>query len=205
MVRRERAPGPARSVDVADLPDDIVALIDALGPGEHLVVTRDGASIATVSSTVDVVRGAVVARDVPEDEAPIDYDGVTVVATAMELSATARVALSDQLGADYVVLDLHAAPVTADVLLIPPGSPQLIEGLRAMFPEARVVITEIEDPELGVRYQGPVGRLLDAGADAYLPPATVPVLARQLEYTLHQGRELTGGARGPLELAPGQE
>ncbi|WP_235031055.1 hypothetical protein [Nonomuraea solani] len=191
------------------LPEDVVALIDALEPGVTLVLTRDGASIATISSTVDVVQGAVVEGDAPDEagdqapiDAPIDHDGVTVVATAMELSAAARVTLSTQLGTDYVVLDMHAAPATADVLLIPPGSPQLIAALRSMFPKARVVITEIEDDELGVQYHGPVRRLLAAGADAYLPPATLPLLARQLDYTLNQGREITGGAAAPLEIAP---
>ncbi|MEU1722952.1 hypothetical protein [Nonomuraea sp. NPDC005692] len=205
MVRRGRAARPAPRIDVARLPEDVVALVDALEPGESLVLTRDGASIATISSTVDVVQGAVVDRgapDEPDDPPPVGHDDVTVVATAMELSNAARVALSDRLGADYVVLDMHAAPATADVLLVPAGSPQLIAGLRSMFPKARVVVTEIEDPELGVRYHGPVRRLLDAGADAYLPPATVPLLARQLDHVLGQGRELTGGATAPLQIAP---
>ncbi|MEV4067427.1 hypothetical protein [Nonomuraea dietziae] len=205
MVIRKRAPRSTQRIDVTRLPEDVVALIDALGPGENVVVTRDGASIATISSTVDVVQGAIVERGAPDgadDQAPTDYESVTVVVTAMALSKKARVALSTQLGADYVVLDMHAAPATADVLLVPAGSPQLIGALRSMFPKARVVVTEIEDPELGVRYHGPVRRLLDAGADAYLPPATLPLLARQLDYTLSQGREIAGGAAAPLQIAP---
>ncbi|MFI6925241.1 response regulator transcription factor [Nonomuraea spiralis] len=205
-MTRRRAPRSPQQIDVTRLPDDVVAIIDALEPGENVILTRNGASIATISSTVAVVQGAVVDRAAPdetEDQPPVDYESVTVVATAMELSAAARVALSTQLGADYVVLDLHAAPVTADVLLVPAGSPQLIAGLRSMFPKARVVVTEIEDPELGVRYDGPIRRLLDAGADAYLPPATLPILARQLDHTLNQGRELTGGGTAtPLQIAP---
>ncbi|MGW5682178.1 hypothetical protein [Nonomuraea sp. NPDC003754] len=208
MVIRKRAARSAQRIDVIRLPEDVVALIDALEPGEELVVTRDGASIATISSTIDVVQGAIVDRDAPDeadDQAPIDYDGVTVVATAMELSAAARVALSTQLGADYVVLDMHAAPKTTDVLLVPPGSPQLIGALRSMFPEARVIVTEIEDHELGVNYHGPVRRLLNAGADAYLPPASLPRLARQLDYTLNHAHEITGGAAAPLQIAAGTE
>ncbi|MFI6325967.1 hypothetical protein ACIBG8_51210 [Nonomuraea sp. NPDC050556] len=189
-------------IDVTRLPEDVVALIDALEPGESLVLTRDGASIATISSTVDVVQGAVVTAP---DETPVDYESVTVVATAMSLSTAARVALSKQLGTDYVVLDMHAAPATTDVLLIPPGSPQLIGALRAQFPKARIIITEIDDPELRVQYQGPVGRLLAAGADAYLPPATLPALARQLDYTLNQGRELTGETAARRQLEPPPE
>ena len=95
---------------------------------------------------------------------------------------------------------MRAAPTTADVLLAPAGSPQLIASLRSMFPKARVVITEIEDEELGVNYQGPVQRLLNAGADAYLPAMSVPRLARQLDYTLTHGLQLTGGIAVPLAI-----
>ncbi|MEV0160583.1 hypothetical protein [Nonomuraea fuscirosea] len=206
MIRKRTPRATTPRVEVTRLPDDVVALIDALEPGAEIILTRDGASIATVSSTIDVVEGAVVDRAAPDDEpgeqAPPDYDGVTVVVTAMELSKAARLALSTQLGADYVVLDLHAAPATADVLLVPAGSPQLIAALRSSFPRARVVVTEIEDPELGVRYHGPVRRLLDAGADAYLPPATLPLLARQLDHTLNQGRELAASSATPLQIGP---
>ncbi|MFD0474705.1 hypothetical protein ACFQ0B_45525 [Nonomuraea thailandensis] len=122
MITRKRAARPAQRIDVTRLPEDVVALIDGLEPGEHLVITRDGGPMATVSSTVDVVQGAVVDRETPAEEpgqAPADHESMTVVATAMELSAAARVALSTQLGADYVVLDMHVAPATADVLLVP--------------------------------------------------------------------------------------
>ncbi|WP_225878361.1 hypothetical protein [Spongiactinospora rosea] len=188
-----------------------MALIDALEPGEALAVTRDGQAIATISSTVAVIQGTIVDRDAAEgtdaaeERPPTDYDGVTVVATAMELSAKARTSLSAQLGADYVVLDMNAAPTTADVLLVPSVSPQLIAALRPMFPKARIIVTEIEDSELGVNYQGPVRRLLDAGADAYMPPSNVPHLARQLDYTLTHGNQLVAGVAAPLEIAPATE
>ncbi|MEV7007469.1 hypothetical protein [Streptosporangium sp. NPDC051022] len=201
----ERAARAARRIDVTRLPEDVVALIDALEPGEDLVVTRDGRSIATISSTLRVLHGAVVDPGTPEEadeRPPVDYDGVTVVATAMKLSAAARMSLSTQLGAGYVVLDMNAAPATADVLLAPPISPQLIASLRSMFPKARLIITEIEDDELGVSYHGPVRRLLDAGAEAYLPPATVPRLARRLDYTLTHWRQITGDVTAPPEIGP---
>lgn len=204
----KRAARATPSIDVARLPEDVLALIDALEPGEELVITRGGASIAAISSTLRVLHGTVVdpgTAQEADEQPPIDYDNVTVVATAMELSASARVSLSTQLGPDYVVLDMNAAPTTADVLLTPPVSPQLIAGLRSMFPKARVIITEIEDDELGVNYHGPVRRLLDAGAEAYLPPATIPRLARQLDYTLTHGHQITGEVATPLEIAPATE
>ncbi|MGC5012909.1 hypothetical protein ACLQ2R_19275 [Streptosporangium sp. DT93] len=204
-MAKKRAARVARSIDVTRLPEDVLALVDALEPGEELLVTRDGASIAAISGTLPVLHGTVVDPGTPEEtgeQAPIDHDGVTVVATAMKLSASARRALSSRLGPDYVVLDMHAAPTTADVLLTPPVSPQLIAGLKSMFPKARVIVTEIEDDELGVDYHGPVRRLLDAGAEAYLPPATIPRLARQLDHTLTRLRQVTGDTTAPAELEP---
>ncbi|MFJ6015319.1 hypothetical protein [Streptomyces sp. NPDC092952] len=176
----------ARAIDAGRLPEDVLALVDALGPGEELVITRDGAPFARVSPvTRTVLVGTVVAPPNAPEEGSRPPDGsVTVVATAMELSDTARTALSDRLGPDYIVLDMRSAPRSADVLLVPPVSPQLIGSLRSSFPDARVVVTEIEDPELGVDYQGPVRRLLDAGAELYLPPATLPRLADQLAHAL---------------------
>lgn len=176
-------------IDVGRLPKDVVDLIDALGPGENLVVTRDGEPVATISG-------------VRSEPPRTDYDDVTVVATAMKLSASARRSLSAELGSDYLVLDLHSAPATADVLLVPPVSPQLIGSLRAKFPKARVVLAEVEDAELGVSYHGPVRRLLDAGAETYLTSANVPHLARQLDHAVTQRQQLGGGAATPLEISP---
>lgn len=178
-----------RRVDVSRLPREVAELIDALPPGEDLVVTRDGEVIATISSTGGAPRPA---AEIADD--------VTVVATAMRLSESARAKLSAELGADYIVIDMHAAPATADVLLVPPVSPQLIGNLRRSFPKARVVVAEIDDAELGVSYQGPVRRLLDAGATTYLPSTTIPHLAKQLDRTVTHERQLTGGARARREI-----
>jgi hypothetical protein len=171
-----------RRIDAADLPDEVVALIDALGPDEELVITRNGRSIATIDRTYGVF-----APDALTDgtDHPT-YDDVTVVATAMELSDEVRAALSAALGADYIVLDLHAAPVSTDVLLVPPVSPQLVGNLRSMFPKAQVVVAEIEDPDLGVSFRGPIRRLIDAGADTYLASTTIPHLATQLDHAVNQ-------------------
>lgn len=182
---------PAAVIDVARLPEDVVALIDALGPGESLVITRDGVPIAAVAGTG--------AARVDAGPGPTVHD-VTVVATAMTLSRSARASLSAALGGDYIVLDLHAAPATADVLLVPPSSPQLIGLLREKFPKARVIVTEVEDNGLGVSYRGPVRRMLDAGADDYLPSTTIRRLARQLDHNLTRHRELSAGATTRVEI-----
>ncbi len=179
----------ARWVDATQLPEELVALLDSLGPGEDVRITRDGRTIGTMTGTVLEDRFAAAASE-----------EVTVVATAMKLSASARSSLSDRLGPGYVVLDMHAAPASVDVLLVPPVSPQLIANFRALYPKARVVIAEIEDAELGVRYEGPVRRLLDAGAEVYLPSSTIPRLAEHLDRTMTQLRRLTGDTSAPLTI-----
>ncbi|MER5267015.1 hypothetical protein ABTZ99_33460 [Actinosynnema sp. NPDC002837] len=178
-------------IDATRLPEDVVALLDALSPGESLVVTRDGVPIATVTATAEP-RG-----DAGPDPAVHD---VTVVATAMKLSRSARASLSAALGEDYIVLDLHAAPKTADVLLAPPGSPQLIGLLRSMFPKARVIVTEVEDDGLAVSYHGPVRRMLDAGADGYLTSTTIGRLARQLDHDVTRHRSLAAGGATTIAI-----
>ncbi|UOX89996.1 hypothetical protein MUY14_05000 [Amycolatopsis sp. FBCC-B4732] len=194
---------PAGRIDAALLPEGLVALIDALGSGEDLLITRNGEPIATISSA----RGAfgaetadTLGRHHSTAEGSPAGEDVTVVATAMKLSESARSSLSDKLGPDYIVLDMKSAPKSVDVLLVPPISPQLIGSFRAMFPKARVIITEIEDSELGVSYQGPVRRLLNAGADSYLPPSTIPRLAEHLDRTVTHLNQLTGDAVPPLTI-----
>ncbi|MCP3800284.1 hypothetical protein NLX83_13555 [Allokutzneria sp. A3M-2-11 16] len=191
-----------RWIDAGNLPGDVVELIDGLGPGEDLIVMRDGVPVAAISSA----RGLVDEAGLPEEGAEpllMDYGNVTVVATAMKLSAAARRSLSAELGAEYIVLDMHAAPKTADVLLVPPASPQLIGSLRMLFPKARVVVAEIEDEVLGVSYHGPVRRMLDAGAENYVASTSIPSLAKQLDHAIAQRHQITGGA-ARLEVEPSQ-
>ncbi|WP_394617057.1 hypothetical protein JNUCC0626_46855 [Lentzea sp. JNUCC 0626] len=195
-MRGEHTP---KWIDSSRLPDDVIATIEALRPGEDLFVVRDGVPIAKIAGAAKPSWERTADDSAGSSEA---YDAVTVVATAMKLSSSARNMLSSQLGPDYIVLDLHSAPRTAEVLLIPPLSPQLIAGLRQTFPKARVVIAEVEDRELGIVYEGPVRRLLDAGADVYFPPSTIPKLAQQLDRTVTHFNQLeaASGAAAPLVI-----
>ena len=120
----------------------------------------------------------------------------------MRLSDVARRRLSNELGDDYVVVDIHEAPASTDVLLTHPVSPQLLGILRQQFPNARVVITEIEDEELGVRFSGPVSRMLDAGAAAYLPPRPIAQVAAHVHAFLTQegAPTLEPGTQGSMTL-----
>jgi len=182
---RHRAP---RSLDLQQLPHGVADALEKALAGEDVALTRGEELLGTLSVRRAVLEGQVLAGPTgAHEERPVRED-VTVVATAMELSRTARDRLAEQFGEGFLVLDLHDAPSSADVLLVPPISPQLLGALRAQFPSARVLVAEIEDEELGVHYAGPVTRMLEAGADAYLPPRPVDEVARAVQ------RQLTGGS-----------
>lgn len=170
---RDRRRG-ATTLDLESLPREVRSAVKAMVAGYEVTLRREGRDVGVLAFRPAVLEGTVVsgpqpfaAEPAPPEVAP---DGVTVVATATKLSDAARRRLSDELGPDYIVLDLLKAPSTADVVLTHPVSPQLLGSLRAGFPNARVIVTEIDDEELGVIHPGPVSRLLDAGASAYLPP-----------------------------------
>ncbi|GAA4016197.1 hypothetical protein GCM10022247_44000 [Allokutzneria multivorans] len=201
-MTRERSTSPTWQVDVTRLPDDVASLIDALRPGENVVITQDGEPIATISTARGTPDEAFTEPGSPDAED--EEDEVTIVATAMKLSASARALLSAELGADYIVLDMHKAPATAEVLLTPPISPQLIGGLQSKFPKARVIIAEIEDDVLGVSYEGPIRRLLDAGAETYLSSTTIPRLAKQLDHAITHRLQIAGDTTGRLEIDASQ-
>lgn len=173
-VQRRAHRRGAASLELETLPRNVRDAVEAALAGHEVTVRREGRDLGVLAFRPAVLQGAVVSgpRVDPAEPAPPEAvrDGVTVVATATKLSDAARRRLSDELGPDYIVLDLLKAPTTADVLLTHPVSPQLLGSLRAGFPNARIIVTEIDDEELGVSQLGPVSRLLDAGASAYLPP-----------------------------------
>ncbi|NUR57524.1 MAG: hypothetical protein HOV87_02255 [Catenulispora sp.] len=198
----DRRPGAGvRHIDAARLPVEVVQLIAELGPGEVLTVTRDGEPMAKITGAGGPLTGTVIRPESGSTGTAADgtvtatsastNTAVTVVATAMKLSDTVRTSLSTELGADYIVLDMDTAPATSDILLVPPISLQLLGALRARFPAARVMVAEVEDPELGLDYRGPVRRMLDSGVEAYLASTTIPRLARQLERAVTHRPQLT--------------
>ena len=211
----DRSPA-VRRIDAAQLPAEVVDLIAALRPGEALTVTRDGEAIAKITGSGGPLEGTVIrsgtghsshqdprpgshsdSRSDPDRRRSAD---VTVVATAMKLSETVRTTLSTELGADYIVLDMETAPETSDILLVPPISLQLLGALRGRFPSARVMVAEVEDPELGIDYRGPVRRMLDSGVEAYLASTTLPRLAKQLDRAVaHRPQLAADSARLAIE------
>ncbi|GGN08587.1 hypothetical protein GCM10009721_40560 [Terrabacter tumescens] len=198
------------SLDLEALPPDVRAAVDAMLAGQEVTLRRDGREIGVLVHRPSVLVGTVVGGlepgrgdGDPEEAAPRVPEGAMVVATATKLSKAARQRLSDELGAGYVVLDLLKAPTSADVVLTHPVSPQLLGSLRMMFPDARIIVTEIEDDELGVSAPGPVSRLLDAGASAYLPPRPLREVAANVHaYLTGSGApQLTAGSSAPGPVA----
>lgn len=47
--------------------------------------------------------------------------------------------------------------------------------------------------------------MLDAGAETYLTSTTIPRLAEQLDHTITQHHQITGGATTRREIEPSQE
>lgn len=177
--------GDSPTLDLETLPRELRDVINAAIEGADIALVDGNRHVGQLSFRSSVLEGVILPeeRTAPEVETP---EGVTVVATAMKLSDTARRRLSDEFGSEYIVLDLHDAPPTTDVLLLHPVSPQLLGRLRGEFPQARVIITEIEDDELEISYPGPVSRLLNAGASAYLPPRPVGEVAAGVRAYLTQ-------------------
>jgi hypothetical protein len=97
----------------------------------------------------------------------LGQDGLIVVVTTMPLSRDARADLSALLGPDYLVVDIKKAPERANIVLTTVVSGHTLGALRAMFPHARILLTELHDLQRGIRYPGPVSRALEAAPDGY--------------------------------------
>jgi hypothetical protein len=90
-----------------------------------------------------------------------------VVVTTMPLSAEVRGSLSEMLGDGYLLLDIKDAPSTTNIVLTTVLSRRSLDSLRKLFPAARILLTELDDPEQHISYPGPISRALDAGPDGY--------------------------------------
>lgn len=132
--------------------------------------------------------------------------GPIVVVTAMELSRAAREALAERMGPGHVVRDIRRAGNTADIVLVPSSSPQLIGALRGMFPGARILVTELQDDEFGADFTGPVSTLAAQGVDGYFVASSLDHLAA-ITYETGQGRRPIGalGDAGASAMLPALE
>lgn len=102
-----------------------------------------------------------------------------IVVAALPLPRRARARLARHLDGAHVV-DIRDTVERADLVLAPSCSPQTVAALKDAYPDARLVIVELEDWELGIDLPGPVKRLFAAGADGYVTADSVAELATQL-------------------------
>ena len=111
------------------------------------------------------------------------------VVTALPLRADARERLAELLGA--TVVDMRTPIEHPDLVLTPACSPQLLGGLKRRFEGAPLIVVEVSDWDLDVELDGPVKRILGAGADAYVLADSIDELAEKL-----------GGAHATTEHVP---
>ena len=195
--------GDVPVLDLDDLDPVASAWLERLVSAGSMLLHRGGNSLGAVSFTPSVLEGLeglVVSGPDPSDKTRTDAlpDGVKVLATTMKLKPEARERLRESFGPEWVVLDFHDAPDTADVVLTAAHSHQLIRRWTLLFPQAQIIVTEILDDRFGLDVGGPVGRLLDAGAHAYLPPRPLDQVARNIQSYL-EGRARTElGSTAPV-------
>jgi hypothetical protein len=185
-------------VDLDSLDSGLRAWMERLVASGSVLLRRDGTTIGALTFSPAVLEGNVIPAAAAEHATgPGDLrEGTKVLATTMPLSGPARDLLRQSFGPDWVILDFHDAPDTADVVLTSPHSPQLTHRWSLLFPHAQIIVTEILDPELGLDIAGPVGRLLDAGAHAYLPPRPLEQVAENVQ------TYLASRAIGALDPSP---
>lgn len=197
--------GDHAELDLTRLSPQVREVIESIMESGAVAFTRSGEPVGTVTFRPAVLEGTLLPpADGDANDRPPERGDVTVVATTMLMSDAARTRLSEAFGSEYLVLDFADAPSTADIVLTHAVSHQLIGRWTVMFPQARILVTEILDEELGLDVRGPVGRLLDAGADAYFPPRPVAQVAQGVRGYLaaHAAAEIGTGERGVIELGP---
>lgn len=195
-------------LELDELSPQVRTVFESIIETGEVELVQAGEPVGTLSFRSAIHEGVIHPPAVETGPEPAaDRETVTVVATTMRMSEAARTRLSDALGDSYVVLDFADAPKTVDVLLTHAVSHQLINRWTLMFPQARILVTEILDEELGLDVQGPVGRLLDAGAHAYLPRRPVEQLAQNVHGYLaaEAHRELGAWDGTVLEIGPADE
>lgn len=99
------------------------------------------------------------------------------VVVTFPLPAGARNRLDQRLGAAFELIDIKVSDGSEDIVLVPSSSRQLTGKLRKVFPDAALLVVEVEDAEHGVELGGQVLRTLDAGADGYFVARSVDELA----------------------------
>ncbi len=105
------------------------------------------------------------------------------IVTALPLQPAARQRLAELLGAR--VVDVREPVDHPDLVLTPACSPQLIGALGRKYHGARVVVVELDDWEFGIELSGPVKRILQSGAAAYVLADSIDELASKIAVSAH--------------------
>jgi hypothetical protein len=113
--------------------------------------------------------------------------------------------LVEAVGGSVELVDVRESDGSEDLVVAPSVSRQLIGKLRRAFPQATVVLVELEDGELGVDLGGPVTRALDARADGYLLARSVDELAHVLDRGLASERSVARPEPLTLGMADADE
>ena len=120
------------------------------------------------------------------------------IVAALALGPEARAMLAERSGAE--VVDIRDAGGDEELVLAPAVSWQLIGRLHRAFPQARVLVVEVEDEAAGAAFAGPVMRAMQAGADGYYVGGSLSGLAE----FLRAGAPRATWA-GPPAVGPGVE
>ena len=110
-----------------------------------------------------------------------------------------RARLGALLGSDFVVLDVRVAPESANVVITPRVSDLALGQFRLMFPNARIVVSEVFDLDAGLDHRGPIHDALSADVDGYVLANSLDGLG--VEIAKQAGLQLSGSTgRTPLQL-----
>ena len=109
--------------------------------------------------------------------------------------------LSELLGPDVELVDIKVSAGDEDIVLVPSSSRQLTGKVRAAFPDAALLVVEVQDIAHDVKLGGQVLRTLDAGADGYFVARSVDELASIVDRA--SGRIGRADESGPAALTSG--
>lgn len=123
------------------------------------------------------------------------------VVTALPLKLAARARLAELLNAR--VVDVREVVDQPDLVLTPSSSPQLIGALSRTYPGSRIVVVELDDWEFDIELPGPVKRLLNNGAAAYVVADSLEDLAHKLTTPRDPGN--TADDPSPVHELPSAE
>lgn len=102
------------------------------------------------------------------------------VVVTFPLSGSAAESLRRAVGGSIQVVDVREADGSEGLVIVSLASRQLIGKLRTAFPDATMLVVEVEDEVHRVDLAGPVMRALDAGAHGYLVARSVEELGQAI-------------------------